>query len=162
MSSGETLNFRGGFVSRARCGILHAAPQNRDRTECRRLVRPRISSAPRREVRRAAQHPGNASGDTITPPCAARSSCSCAASPPWTDRAPPAGSARTAGRSGNSARADRRIRRHIARAAHDLGQAVGWNFEQLRQGRADSPSGTRYSSRKTSPGWVWSRGMTSP
>jgi hypothetical protein len=34
-------------VSRARCGILHAAPQNRDRTEHRRLVRPRLCSAPR-------------------------------------------------------------------------------------------------------------------
>jgi hypothetical protein len=29
---------------------------------------------------------------------------------------------------------DRRIRRDIARAAHDLGQAVGGNAEQLRQG----------------------------
>src|SRR3954452_7796826 len=30
MSSGETLNFCGGFVSPARCGVLHAASQNRD------------------------------------------------------------------------------------------------------------------------------------
>ena len=46
-------------VSRTRCGILHAAPQSRDRTKHRRLVRPRISSAPRREERRAALRPGN-------------------------------------------------------------------------------------------------------
>ncbi|HEV7879619.1 hypothetical protein [Bradyrhizobium sp.] len=47
-------------VSRTRCGVLHAAPQSRDRTKRRRLLRPRLSSAPRREGRRAAQHPGNA------------------------------------------------------------------------------------------------------
>jgi hypothetical protein len=37
------------FVSRARCGFLHAAPQNRDRTEHRRLLRPRLCSAPLRK-----------------------------------------------------------------------------------------------------------------
>ena len=37
------------MVSRARCGILHAAPQNRDRTKHRRSVRPRLCSAPLRK-----------------------------------------------------------------------------------------------------------------
>jgi hypothetical protein len=36
-------------VSRTRCGILHAAPQSRDRHEHRRLVRPRLCSAPLRK-----------------------------------------------------------------------------------------------------------------
>src|SRR6195952_2852889 len=36
-------------VSRARCGILHAASQNRDRTNHRRPLRPRLCSAPLRE-----------------------------------------------------------------------------------------------------------------
>src|SRR3978361_641878 len=49
-----------GLVSRTRCGILHAAPQSRDRTKHRALLRPRLCSAPRREVRRAALRPGNA------------------------------------------------------------------------------------------------------
>ena len=34
------------LVSRARCGILHAASQNRDRTGRRRSLRPRLCSAP--------------------------------------------------------------------------------------------------------------------
>ena len=38
-------------VSRTRCGILHAAPQSRDRTEHRRPLRPRLCSAPLREER---------------------------------------------------------------------------------------------------------------
>src|SRR4051812_43817473 len=41
-------------VSRTRCGILHAAPQSRDRTKHRRSLRPRLWSAPRREERRTA------------------------------------------------------------------------------------------------------------
>src|SRR5438128_388251 len=49
------------IVSRTRCSVLHAAPQSRDRTKHRVLLRPRLSSAPRREVRRAAQHPGHES-----------------------------------------------------------------------------------------------------
>jgi catechol 2,3-dioxygenase len=36
-------------VSRARCGILHAAPQSRDRTKHRRSLRPRLCSAPLRK-----------------------------------------------------------------------------------------------------------------
>src|ERR1700712_5711717 len=34
------------LVSRTRCGILHAAPQSRDRYERRCLIRPRLRSAP--------------------------------------------------------------------------------------------------------------------
>src|SRR4051794_34622100 len=37
------------MVSRTRCGILHAAPQNRDRTRHRRSLRPRLCSAPLRK-----------------------------------------------------------------------------------------------------------------
>jgi hypothetical protein len=37
------------FVSRTRCGILHAAPQSRDRNEHRRLVRSRFCEAPLRK-----------------------------------------------------------------------------------------------------------------
>src|SRR6201985_2735614 len=37
------------LLSRTRCGILHAAPQSRDRYERRRLVRPRLCSAPLRK-----------------------------------------------------------------------------------------------------------------
>jgi hypothetical protein len=37
------------MVSRTRCGILHAAPQSRDRTKRRRLLRPRLCSAPLRK-----------------------------------------------------------------------------------------------------------------
>src|SRR6201991_4869962 len=48
-------------VSRTRCGILHAAPQSRDGTKRRSLVRPRLSSAPRRKRRRAALRPGHVS-----------------------------------------------------------------------------------------------------
>jgi hypothetical protein len=47
-------------VSRTRCSVLHDAPQSRDPWRCGVHNGPRISSAPRREVRRAAQHPGNA------------------------------------------------------------------------------------------------------
>src|SRR4051794_39778399 len=47
------------LVSRTRCGILHAAPQSRDRTKHRRSLRPRLCSAPRREERRAALRPGH-------------------------------------------------------------------------------------------------------
>src|SRR6185295_9656400 len=36
-------------VSRARCSVLHAASQNRDRTKRRRPVRPRLCSAPLRK-----------------------------------------------------------------------------------------------------------------
>jgi hypothetical protein len=36
-------------VSRTRCGILHAAPQSRDRTKHRRQLRPRLCSAPLRK-----------------------------------------------------------------------------------------------------------------
>jgi hypothetical protein len=36
-------------VSRTRCGILHAAPQSRDRTKHRRPLRPRLCSAPLRK-----------------------------------------------------------------------------------------------------------------
>src|SRR5205085_6728279 len=46
-------------VSRTRCGILHAAPQSRDRTKHRRSVRPRLCSAPLREELRAALRPGH-------------------------------------------------------------------------------------------------------
>ncbi len=52
-------------VSRTRCSVLHAAPQSRDLSQRsqdlsqRSQGGPRISSAPRREGRRAAQHPGN-------------------------------------------------------------------------------------------------------
>src|SRR3954447_22485472 len=58
-------------VSRTRCGILHAAPQSRDRTKRRRFVRPRLCSAPRREERRAALRPGNET-------CACRGPRACA------------------------------------------------------------------------------------
>ena len=37
------------FVSRARCGILHAASQNRDRTKHRAPLRPRLCSSPFRK-----------------------------------------------------------------------------------------------------------------
>ncbi len=37
------------FVSRTRCGILHAAPQSRDHTKRWSLLRPRLSSAPFRK-----------------------------------------------------------------------------------------------------------------
>ncbi len=37
------------YVSRTRCGILHAAPQSRDRTKHRRSQRPRLCSAPLRK-----------------------------------------------------------------------------------------------------------------
>src|ERR1700710_1019323 len=37
------------IVSRTRCGILHAAPQSRDRTKHRRSLRPRLCSAPLRK-----------------------------------------------------------------------------------------------------------------
>jgi hypothetical protein len=37
------------FVSRTRCGIVHAAPQSRDRTKHRRSLRPRLCSAPLRK-----------------------------------------------------------------------------------------------------------------
>src|SRR6201991_2336944 len=43
--SGKTV----GLVSRTRCGILHAAPQSRDRTKHRRSLRPRLCSAPLRK-----------------------------------------------------------------------------------------------------------------
>ncbi len=46
-------------VSRTRCSVLHDAPQSRDPRRCGVHSGPRISSAPRREERRAAQHPGN-------------------------------------------------------------------------------------------------------
>src|ERR1700733_10769551 len=36
-------------VSRTRCGILHAAPQSRDRTKHQRSLRPRLCSAPLRK-----------------------------------------------------------------------------------------------------------------
>ena len=36
-------------MSRTRCGILHAAPQSRDRIKHRRSLRPRLSSAPLRK-----------------------------------------------------------------------------------------------------------------
>jgi hypothetical protein len=51
---------RRAFSRRCVASSGHAAPQSRD--PWRRGVHngPRISSAPRREVRRAAQHPGNA------------------------------------------------------------------------------------------------------
>jgi hypothetical protein len=39
--------------------FFSAASQNRDRTAHRRSLRLRLSSAPRREERRAAQHPGH-------------------------------------------------------------------------------------------------------
>src|SRR4051794_16225503 len=48
-----------GAVSRARCGILDAASQNRDRYGHPTPLRPRLCSAPRREERRAALRPGN-------------------------------------------------------------------------------------------------------
>jgi len=38
-----------GLVSRTRCGILHAAPQSRDRTKRRRSLWPRLCSAPLRK-----------------------------------------------------------------------------------------------------------------
>src|SRR3954453_16092219 len=47
------------LVSRTRCGILHAAPQSRDRPKRRRSLRPRLCSAPRREELRAALRPGH-------------------------------------------------------------------------------------------------------
>jgi hypothetical protein len=43
------------LVSRTRCGILHAAPQSRDRTRHRSPLRPRLCSA----SLRAALRPGN-------------------------------------------------------------------------------------------------------
>jgi hypothetical protein len=46
-------------VSRARCGILHAAPQNRDRTKHRSS---RFCEAALREMLRAASRPGHESG----------------------------------------------------------------------------------------------------
>ena len=46
-------------MSRARCGILHAASQNRDRTKRRWPLRPRLCSAPLREKLRAALRPGH-------------------------------------------------------------------------------------------------------
>src|SRR5436305_5050039 len=48
------------LVSRPRCGILHAAPQSRDRTKHRCSLQPRLCSAPLREVLRAALRPGQA------------------------------------------------------------------------------------------------------
>jgi hypothetical protein len=48
-------------VSRTRCSALHAAPQSRNPRQRGVQNGPRISSAPRREERRAAQHPGHAS-----------------------------------------------------------------------------------------------------
>src|SRR4051794_16410553 len=48
-----------GPVSRTRCGILHAAAQNRDRTRRRTSLRPRLCSAPLREELRAALRPGH-------------------------------------------------------------------------------------------------------
>ena len=50
-------------MSRAPCSALDAAPQNRDRSSAP-IFGPRISSAPRRAERRAAQHPGNARDTT--------------------------------------------------------------------------------------------------
>src|ERR1700760_748538 len=51
-----------GLVSRTRCGILHAAPQSRDRTKHRRSLRPRLCRAPLRKGLRAALRPGHAGG----------------------------------------------------------------------------------------------------
>src|SRR4051794_11158184 len=40
------------LVSRTRCGILHAAPLSGERTKHRRLLRPRLCSAPLRKALR--------------------------------------------------------------------------------------------------------------
>src|SRR4051794_13984755 len=48
-----------GFMSRTRCSVLHAAAQSRDRPRHRRLVRPRLCSAPLREGLHAALRPGH-------------------------------------------------------------------------------------------------------
>src|SRR5436305_11962262 len=57
---GRDMSRYSDIVSRTRCGILHAAPQSRDRTKRRRSVRPRLCSAPLREELRAALRPGHA------------------------------------------------------------------------------------------------------
>src|SRR5947209_8597077 len=53
------------LVSRTRCSLLHAAAQSRDRTRRRSPLRPRLCSAPLREVLRAALRPGN--GRVVAP-----------------------------------------------------------------------------------------------
>jgi hypothetical protein len=47
-------------VSRTRCGILHAAPQSRDHTECQRFVTAPALQRTASQVPRAALRPGNA------------------------------------------------------------------------------------------------------
>src|SRR3954466_11478811 len=73
--AGQMGGFRDAAVSRTRCGILHAAPQSRDRTKRRRSLRPRLCSAPRRKERRAALRPGH--GATPPPPVARRARARC-------------------------------------------------------------------------------------
>src|SRR3954452_9196256 len=58
------------LVSRARCSVLHAASQNRDRTKHRRSLRPRLCSAPLRKsyalrcVRGTPPYPPSTGGDS--------------------------------------------------------------------------------------------------
>src|SRR3954453_4495343 len=56
----QSLLWRLAAVSRTRCGILHAAPQSRDRTKLCAPLRPRLCSAPLRKGHSASKTRVNA------------------------------------------------------------------------------------------------------